>query len=317
MQNDRLCLMKNIESLQYLGRQCLAWQGKTDEESSFIQPLRLRAKDDNPIKEWFENKGDTYTSHDVQNEIIAIMVHQVIHSIVQLIRFQQFFTILYDIYTDISNKEQMSASTRLIANWLLTKILLVFLSHSQHCFRHYCLSNCYCMIAEDNAMIKPVNYLVKTEGCQRDTRSPANALATHCHGHTLSLSMKDATRNCKILSDTMDTLEEITQLIKNSPKHQNMLWKIEETLVEEDKDTASAHEIIMLCHTCWTVWSEMFPTSLRQLLSTAGEMASLLGWLKAELLDVKALWILLIFFFGLHFIEYVYCHTDNLSKDSI
>ena len=28
---------------------------------------------------------------------------------------------------------------------------------------------------------------------------------THCHGHSVSLSVKDITKNCKLLSDTMNT----------------------------------------------------------------------------------------------------------------
>ena len=49
------------------------------------------------------------------------------------------------------------------------------------------------------------------------------AYPTHCHGHPLSLSVKDTTKNCKLLSDTMDTATEIVSLIKFSPKRENLL----------------------------------------------------------------------------------------------
>ena len=42
------------------------------------------------------------------------------------------------------------------------------------------------------------------------------AYPIHCHGH--SLSWKDTTKNCKLLSDTIDTAKEIISLIKFSPK---------------------------------------------------------------------------------------------------
>ena len=48
----------------------------------------------------------------------------------------------------------------------------------------------------------------------------------HFHGHSLSLSVKDVTRSCKVLSDTMDTSKEIVTLIKYSPKRENMLGGI-------------------------------------------------------------------------------------------
>ena len=40
----------------------------------------------------------------------------------------------------------------------------------------------------------------------------------HCHAHSLSLSAKEVTKNAMILRDTMGTAEEITILIKYSPK---------------------------------------------------------------------------------------------------
>ena len=41
---------------------------------------------------------------------------------------------------------------------------------------------------------------------------------THCHAHSLSLSIKDVTKKVKILGDTMVTAREIIVLIKYSPK---------------------------------------------------------------------------------------------------
>ena len=44
------------------------------------------------------------------------------------------------------------------------------------------------------------------------------AYPTHCYGHSFRLSVKDTTKKCKLLSDTMDTAKEIVCLIKFSPK---------------------------------------------------------------------------------------------------
>ena len=51
------------------------------------------------------------------------------------------------------------------------------------------------------------------------------AYPTHCHGHSLSLSVIDNTKNCDLLSDTTDTAKEIVSLIKFSPKRENLLGK--------------------------------------------------------------------------------------------
>ena len=52
------------------------------------------------------------------------------------------------------------------------------------------------------------------------------ALATHCHGHSVSLSVKDITSQYKLLRDTMGTVGEMTILVKFSPKRKKMLGTI-------------------------------------------------------------------------------------------
>ena len=58
------------------------------------------------------------------------------------------------------------------------------------------------------------------------------AYPTYCHGHSLSLSVKDTTKNCKLLSEAMDTAKEVVTLIKFSPKRGNILGETEENLEE-------------------------------------------------------------------------------------
>ena len=111
MESNRICFIKVIECLQYLARQGLAMQGDTDDESNFIQLLKLRGKDRPLLLKWLERKEDKYTSHEIQNEIIAIMANYVIRDLVSEIR-GGFFSIMCDEYTDISNKEQLTICIR-------------------------------------------------------------------------------------------------------------------------------------------------------------------------------------------------------------
>ena len=101
MESNRICFIKVIECLQYLARQGQAMQGDTDDESNFIQLLKLRGKDQPLLSKWLERKEDRYTSHDIQNEIIAIVANHVIRDLVLEIR-GGFFSILCDEYTDSS-----------------------------------------------------------------------------------------------------------------------------------------------------------------------------------------------------------------------
>ena len=77
----------------------------------------------------------------------------------------------------------------------------------------------------------------------------------HCHGHSLSLSVKDTTKNCKLLSDTMDKAKEIVSLITFSPKRDNLLGEIKENL---EGPEIEAKGILGLCPTRWTVLASCF-----------------------------------------------------------
>ena len=77
MVSNRICFIKVIECLQYRARQGQAMQGDTDDESNFIRLLKLRGKDKPLLLKRLERKED---SHDIQNEIIAIMANHVIRT---------------------------------------------------------------------------------------------------------------------------------------------------------------------------------------------------------------------------------------------
>ena len=113
MATNRFCLLKIIECLQCLARQAMPMQGDTDEESNFIELLKLRGKDQPVLLKWLERKDDKYTSHEIQNEIISIMANNVIRDLVADIR-GGFFAIIADEYTDVSNKEQLTICIRWI-----------------------------------------------------------------------------------------------------------------------------------------------------------------------------------------------------------
>ena len=46
------------------------------------------------------------------------------------------------------------------------------------------------------------------------------SMATHCHGHSLSLAIKSLTKVCTILHDVMGTLGKICVLVKYSSKQE-------------------------------------------------------------------------------------------------
>ena len=65
---------------------------------------------------------------------------------------------------------------------------------------------------------------------QQILKEQPKALSAHYHSHSLSLSIKDANKHCRILNDIMGTVGEITVLIKLSPKREKMLGAINENI---------------------------------------------------------------------------------------
>ena len=51
--------------------------GNSDEDSNFMQTLKLRAKDIRQLTDWMKRKQNKFMSHHIQNEIIRTMVNQI------------------------------------------------------------------------------------------------------------------------------------------------------------------------------------------------------------------------------------------------
>ena len=85
------------------------------------------------------------------------------------------------------------------------------------------------------------------------------ALLTHCHAHSLSLSVKDTTSDSKVLSDVMDISREIIALVKCSPKREKILAEIKDNIegdVEDLDDRVAS--LTKLSATRWTVRATSF-----------------------------------------------------------
>lgn len=328
METNRRYLMKIVENLQYFCRQGQPVQGATDQESNFYQLLKLRGRDDPALVKWMEKEsGDKYTSHDIQNEIIEIMAHQLQRNLVKDIG-SKFFSIIADEYTDISNKEQLSICLRWVDenfdahedffgfyNVPNIESNTIFLTIKDALIRlRLSLSQCrgQCYDGASNMLGKRSGVAKKILECQ------PKAHPTHCHGHSLSLSVKDATNNCKILSDTMDNTNEIVKLIKFSPKRENILGDIKENLYYEGEEGENVAGLAKFSATRWTVRAICFQRVLENyefLLKLWDECLEkrLHPEVRGRVLGCQAQMKSFDFFFGLHLGQTIFRQTDNLS----
>jgi hypothetical protein len=333
-EQNRHCLARILESLKYLARQGLAFRGDDDKESNFIQLLNLLAKDDNILAEWLKcgatGTGAKYTSHDTQNELICLMATNTIRELVSQIR-NNYYSLICDEYTDISNKEQLTICLRWIDEQLeahedfigfyaipnikadtitcAIKDALIRLQLSLN----DCRGQCY-----DGAS----NMLGKKSGtAQQILAVQPKAFVTHCHAHSLSLGVKSAVKDCKLISDTMSTAKELVTLIKYSPKRETILGRVKDNIEQDDEGSEEemAAGILKLCPTRWTVTAACYERILANYASLlkAWEV-SLEGQLepdvRARILGCDAQMKTFNFFFGLHLSKRLFAHTDNLSK---
>ena len=101
--------------LRFLARQSLALRGGGDEhDSNFTQLLKLRAEDDERIKEWMKKNTDKYVSHNMQNEMLKLMSLEVSHKIKDCLYSADYCSIMIDETTDCSNSEQVVICCRWI-----------------------------------------------------------------------------------------------------------------------------------------------------------------------------------------------------------
>ena len=194
--------------------------------------LKLRSKDLLKLKEWLEKRTEKYRSHDIQNELLKLIAHQILRDLTGEMR-DSFYATICDEYTDISNKEQLTLCLRWVDE--------IFNIHEDF-LGFYELEN----IKSDTIVLAIRDVLLRTQilldNCRGQCYDGASnmlgkksgvakqildiqpkAFATHCHCHSLSLSVKEATKESKILSDTMDTSGEFAILVKYSPKREQKL----------------------------------------------------------------------------------------------
>ena len=102
--------MKELSSIRYLARQGLAFRGHKNEEGNSIQLLKCRADYVQGLNSWIcEGR---YLSHDIVNELLEIMVHQILRGLLHNIREAEWFALTADETRYCSGVEQFSISLR-------------------------------------------------------------------------------------------------------------------------------------------------------------------------------------------------------------
>ena len=138
-------------------------------------------------------------------------------------------------------------------------------------------------------------------------------LFTHCYGHALNLAVGDCIRNEKLLAETFDTIKEVCNLVKKSPKRDTHLKMLRDLTENENK---SVHAF---CPTRWTIRGE----SCQSMIENYDELMELWLWsldnvkdteMKARIRGVQSYTGEFKFLFGCHLGKIILVQTDNFSR---
>ena len=89
-------------------------------------------------------------------------------------------------------------------------------------------------------------------GCKKGVAAVTKSISekylfTHCYGHALNLAVGDCIRNEKLLAETFDTIKEVCNFVKKSPKRDTHL-KMLGDLAENENNSVHA-----FCPIRWTI----------------------------------------------------------------
>ena len=324
---NRQLFLQILSSLKFLARQGLPLRGDKDEkDGNFMQVLKLKSEDNPARSDWLLRTHPKHTSHQIQDEVLGIMADHVIAKLSSSIHDAPYISVMSDETTDISNKEQMTVVIRWVtadfevheefvglytvpsidSNTIFTKIMdaLKFLNVSVNKLCGQCYDGASTMRGIKNGVAKQIMDL------------EPRALYTHCYGHSLNLATSDVVKQSKILQDALDTTNEITKLIKLSPRRENIFQGLKDAMSAAD---TSSPGIRVLCPTRWTVQADSLASVTKNytvLQSTWEEALEISkdSETKARIQGVASQMYTFKFLFGIMLAEMVLKDTDNLSR---
>ena len=321
---NRQMLLKILSNIRFLARQSIAIRGDGDEENSnFIQLFKLRGEDDPKFAKWLEKKTDKYVSADIQNELLKVMGLQVLRDIATSLHSAEFYSIMVDKTTDVSNKEQAvlcfgwvsddliahedfvglygieNTEAKTMVNMILDVLTRLNLSIKK--LRGQCYDGASAMSGPRSGVAKQI----------RDLES--RAVYTHCYGHSLNLACMDTIKSSKVMQEALDITAEITKLVKLSPRRGTIFQRLKDELAPLDPG------IRVLCPTRWTVKAEALKSIVDNFEVLQHLWEESLEYVKesemrARILGVSDRMVKFDFFFGAILGETVLSHSDNLSR---
>ncbi|KAL5497072.1 hypothetical protein EMCRGX_G013468 [Ephydatia muelleri] len=301
------CLVTIAENIRFLARQGIALRGEEDEkDSNFIQLLHLLAIKQPELINWMQQKTSKYTSAQIQNELLSIMGSSVVGDIAAKIQNAKHFCIMADEVTDASNKEQVVVCFRTVDEKFVCSedFVGVYVVETTK-------SDTIVHILKDTM----IRMNLPITNCRGQCYDGAANMAGHRNGVAAQILAEEShmVKKNKILRDTLDTVFEISKLVKFSPKREAIFNRLQSELA------LSTPRFHTLCPTRWTVRA----LSLQSVIDNYEVLNALWDTVKdsvtdsevrARIIGIEATMSRFDFLFGAVLGERLLKHTDNLSR---
>jgi hypothetical protein len=263
-------LTKIISSLRFLARQGVAIRGHSDIESNFRLLLKLREQDCDDLQEWMR-KERSYSSPEIQNEILLLMAHHLLRDLLSRVRRCLPFAIMVDGTQDCRSLEQESICVRYVDENLKPQEVFVGLfmtdSTSGDAMKKLIV----------DALIRLELPLLSLRGQTFDgaanmagIRNGAQALIrednplaifVHCGSHCTNLVAQSSCDASTVVRDILLYVNDLGVLLHQSGKTKSALKHV----IASSNPGASVEAVRPLCPTRWTVRAAALRTVRDQL----------------------------------------------------
>jgi len=220
--------------------------------------LALRSQDIPQLKRFLRRKK-SYLSHDIQNELLQLMSHNVLRQLLDEVQKSPFYSLIVDETTDASTKEQVSICLRYLSCDLepleafiglyevssttganLTSVIQDSLSRCGLPIGKL-RGQCYDEARNMSGQFKGVQNRIKQE--------QPSALYVHCFAHSLNLALQEAAFEVDVVRDSMDYPHKAAVPLGRSAKRKAILDKV-------------SAKIKTMSPTRWAVRAELVSTTI-------------------------------------------------------
>lgn len=251
-----------FETVVFLAAQGQPFQGHLSNEGNYLELLRLRARDVPALKQWMMRR-DSWTSHDVQNEMINLVATKLLRDIAKDIQNSSFFSTLADGSQDINGDEQLSIVYRKVGdNFEITDYFVGFyhLPNSTGSTIASALLDSATRLQLDMNKNRALGFdgASNMAGSVKGARSKIQeqfpkSVYFHCSNHCLDLCLQEVAREEKIIYDALEHVRTVANYVRESGKRLSMYEEVCRELTAIAADDTDFTKIQALCPTRWVV----------------------------------------------------------------